>query len=121
MPRSNSALALLTLMGLACSQALLAIVMQIEIATPVVSSSLSGVVIFLEDGIPDVLVERLADDRETVVDSVVTDTNGSFSLRGAEDGKYTLGLSQPGFATYIYTVVKTSDAEEDLRLEITIN
>jgi hypothetical protein len=93
----------------------------IEIQKPFHASSLSGIVVDQTGReIPEVVVERLSLDKNSVQAGRVTDAKGLFSFSGITQGKHSLKLSKPGWSTMYVTVVIDKKAKGKLKLTMSI-
>jgi hypothetical protein len=93
----------------------------IRIQKPFHASSLSGIVVDQTGSeIPEVLVERLSLDKNSLQDGRVTDAGGLFRFSGITQGKYSLKLSKPGWSTMYVTVVIDKKAKGKLKLTMSI-
>ena len=93
----------------------------IKIQKPFQASSLSGIVVDQTGSeIPEVLVERLRLDKNSVQDERVTDPKGLFRFSGITQGKHSLKLSKPRWSTMYVTVVIDKKAKGKLKLTMSI-
>jgi len=97
-----------------------------EIKEPIVSRSLSGIVVvplteskgYIGNPVPNALVERVTPDWKRRLDATFTNEDGLFKLKSVPPGTYHLKLSNLYFNTLLVKVIVSRKAKNTLKLEL---